>query len=447
MKDDWKKLIYEDIDLDGKITDYDILENDEILRKAMEKEPYTSTLDEDYESEDYESVDFDDDEDEDVEEDFLEDSDFDEDDDEETDLNDDSGVSFTLSFSVAEPKRTKPTDGIWKYFDESWESWDFAQALIDHFPGLARHYESNSDETLPKIILDAYNIEPSRAFKYLRWLWETFPFEILKEVKEDAFDHPTYKSRAMLVFRLIIENDEENSNDLLKFLCENKTIKAVFYESLIEKHEKIVALDYLKFLLERGKYKEALQVYQAYKEGQDGRISEQDLSDLWDDLFVLCLSEEKIPLWMHEFLQKELLSFKPYSNRAIKSFAKIGIIYPASYQVEDVDCENLIVEIEDDNWISKVPIFRKSVNRSQFTDAINLVYKVSFSTSKDYITESGIWRLIRENGLAEYIGIENQKFNILDKGKAYLELGEKNSIKITYLGQKFLLSKLYKWHK
>lgn len=308
-------------------------------------------------------------------------------------------------------------------------------------------YESNSDETLPKIILDAYSIEPSRAFKYLRWLWETFPYDILKEVKDGAFDHPTYKSRARLVFRLITENEKEKSNELLNFLCENKTINAVFYESLIEKHERIVALDYMQFLLQRSKYKESVQVYKAYKEGQAGRISEQDLSDLWDDLFVLYLDEEKIPLWLHEYVERELQSFKPHSNRAIKSFAKVGIIYPESYQVVDVDCDNPLVEIEDDNWISKVPIFRKSVNRSQFTDAINLVYKVSFSTSKDYITESGIWRLIRENGLAEYIGIENQKFNILDKGKAYLELGEKNSIKITYIGQKFLLSKLYKWHK
>lgn len=299
MKDDWKKLIYEDVDLDGKITDYDILENDEMLEKELEKEPYASTLDEDYESEDY-------DDDEDVEDDFHEGTDLDEDDDEELDegcldLNDDSGVSITLSFSFAEPERTKPTDGIWKYFDESWESWDFTQALIDHFPGLAKHYESNSDETLPKIILDAYNIEPSRAFKYLRWLWETFPFDILKEVKDGAFDHPTYKSRARLVFRLITENEKEKSDELLNFLCENKTINAVFYESLIEKHERIVALDYLQFLLQRRKYKESVQVYKAYKEGQTGRISEQDLSDLWDDLFVLYLDEEKIPLWMYEY--------------------------------------------------------------------------------------------------------------------------------------------------
>ena len=447
MKDNWKKLIYEDVDLDGKITDYDILENDEMLRKAMEKEPYASTLDEDYESEDDDEEDLD----EDFDEDFLEETDLDEDGSEDVNEEDfgldDNGVSITLSFSFAEPKRTKPTDGIWKYFDESWESWDFAQALIDHFPGLARHYESNSDETLPKIILDAYSIEPSRAFKYLRWLWETFPYDILKEVKDGAFDHPTYKSRARLVFRLITENEKEKSNELLNFLCENKTINAVFYESLIEKHERIVALDYMQFLLQRSKYKESVQVYKAYKEGQAGRISEQDLSVLWDDLFVLYLDEEKIPLWLHEYVERELQSFKPHSNRAIKRFAKVGIIYPESYQVVDVDCDNPLVEIEDDNWISKVPIFRKSVNRSQFTDAINLVYKVSFSTSKDYITESGIWRLIRENGLAEYIGIENQKFNILDKGKAYLELGEKNSIKITYLGQKFLLSKLYTWHK
>ena len=38
MKDDWKKLIYEDVDFDGEISDYDIMENDENLRKAMEKE-------------------------------------------------------------------------------------------------------------------------------------------------------------------------------------------------------------------------------------------------------------------------------------------------------------------------------------------------------------------------------------------------------------------------
>ena len=73
MKDDWKKLVYEDIDLDGKITDYDILENDEILRRAMEKEPYTSTLDEDYESEDFDDEESEEELDEDV---SYEDEDF-----------------------------------------------------------------------------------------------------------------------------------------------------------------------------------------------------------------------------------------------------------------------------------------------------------------------------------------------------------------------------------
>lgn len=47
MKDDWKKLIYEDVDFDGVISDYDIMENDENLRKAMEKEVEHVPYDED----------------------------------------------------------------------------------------------------------------------------------------------------------------------------------------------------------------------------------------------------------------------------------------------------------------------------------------------------------------------------------------------------------------
>ena len=49
MKDDWKKLIYEDVDFDGEISDYDILENDDNLRLEMEREEVPSS---DYEEDD-----------------------------------------------------------------------------------------------------------------------------------------------------------------------------------------------------------------------------------------------------------------------------------------------------------------------------------------------------------------------------------------------------------
>lgn len=43
----------------------------------------------------------------------------------------------TISFSLAKPKRTVPTTGIWKYYDESFDLWHFERVLIDEFPELA----------------------------------------------------------------------------------------------------------------------------------------------------------------------------------------------------------------------------------------------------------------------------------------------------------------------
>lgn len=316
MKDDWKKLIYEDVDFDGEISDYDIMENDENLRKAMEKEVEYIPYDED--EDDFDDDDLDesldeigDDYEEKLDDDFVA---------EENDGG--SGISLTFSLSFEEPDRTKPTTGAWKYYDEGWDSWDFAQALIDKYPELVRHYKSGSDETLPKIISDTYVMSPEKAFEYLTWLWNFFPASILNE-KEREFDNPSYQCRAYLIWWLIVDNEEEDAPELLDFVCKESTIKSVFYESIHEEHDLLVVKNYMAFLFDRKKFAEAIMVYKAFKKGQEGKYSERDLADLWDDVFVLNLNEVPVPMEIYDYLEEEINSLLPYSKRAIKNFARV----------------------------------------------------------------------------------------------------------------------------
>lgn len=336
MKDDWKKLVYEDVDFDGEITPYDIMENDENLRRAMEKpDVHSSYYDENDDIDDDFFDEFERKDDDDIDEDFLDDSEEDEDFDvnpieedevcdfSETDESEEAGgISLTFSLSFEEPERTKPTTGAWKYYDEGWDSWDFAQALIDKYPELARHYKSGSDEILPKIVSDTYVISPEKAFEYLTWLWEFFPASILNE-KEREFDNPSYQCRAYLIWWLIVDNEEAEAPELLDFVCKESTIKAAFYESVHEEHDLLVVKNYMAFLCDRKKFTEAITVYNAFKKGQVGKYSERDLADLWDDIFVLNLNEVPVSMEIYDFLEEEVNSLLPYSKRAVKNFARV----------------------------------------------------------------------------------------------------------------------------
>lgn len=311
MKDDWKKLIYEDVDFDGEISDYDILENDDNLRLEMEREEVPSS--------DYEEDDGCLDEDEIDGEDY-----FDEEFYEETDdgyWGNREEISIPLTFVEDEPKKTKPRTGVWKYYDAMDNSWDFVQALIDYFPEVAQNYKCDNTH-LAKIVADTYAISPKKAIEYLNWLWEFFPSSILNQ-REKEFDNPSYQCRAYLVWYLITQ--EEETPELYNFVCSDKVIENIFIESIFEKNETVTIKSFLTYFIGKRNFDVAIKAYNSYKNGQEGNYSEQDLADLWDDIFVISLDEVSVPKKIYDFLNMEINSLMPYSKRAVKNFARVRL--------------------------------------------------------------------------------------------------------------------------
>ncbi len=211
-----------------------------------------------------------------------------EEDDDNLEIEDDNDSSTsstiaTISFSLAEPKRTASTAGVWKYYDESWDLWDFAQAMIDEFPELAEDYESGSDLTLPNIITETFEIDRPRAIKYLKWLWSTFTPEFFKDEKEGPWHRHSYKCRGALIYRLLIENDDDYG--LYKLLKNDETfIRAAFYEGIADKHDYELAKEYIGLMLSKNDFEAAETMYNHYLKGHQGRYSDNDLGKLWQDL-------------------------------------------------------------------------------------------------------------------------------------------------------------------
>lgn len=201
-------------------------------------------------------------------------------------VNGGNNSSITLTFSLAEPKRTKPTTGVWKYYDESWDLWDFAQAMIDAFPELAEDYESGSDSTLPNIITETFEIDRPRAIKYLKWLWSTFTPDYFKDEKESPWCRHSYKCRGALIYRLLIENEEDYG--LYKLLKNDEAfIKAAFYEGIADKHDYELAKEYIGLMLAKNDFDAAQTMYNHYLKGHQGRYSDNDLGKLWLDLIYM----------------------------------------------------------------------------------------------------------------------------------------------------------------
>ena len=175
------------------------------------------------------------------------------------------------------------TFGIWKYYDESWDLWDFAQAMIDEFPELAEDYESGSDLTLPNIITETFEIDRPRAIKYLKWLWSTFTPDYFKDEKESPWCRHSYKCRGALIYRLLIENEEDYG--LYKLLKNDEAfIKAAFYEGIADKHDYELAKEYIGLMLAKNDFDAAQTMYNHYLKGHQGRYSDNDLGKLWQDL-------------------------------------------------------------------------------------------------------------------------------------------------------------------
>lgn len=189
----------------------------------------------------------------------------------------------TISFSLAKPKRTVPTTGIWKYYEESYDLWDFERALIDKFPELAEDYEPNGRSSLSDIIVETYEIDKPRTIKYLKWLWSTFTPGYFKNEKESPWHRHSYKCRGELIYRLLIAN--EGDYELYELLKNDDAfIKAAFYEGIADKHDYDIARYYIGIMLVNNDFDAAKTMYNHYLKGHQGRYSDNDLGKLWLDL-------------------------------------------------------------------------------------------------------------------------------------------------------------------
>ena len=197
--EDWKDYYLEELALYGiDADDYDDEEEFLAAVEAAKKDEWKNNCIDSYDFDDIDPQDYD------TEEEYLEAI---EERRREMDAEKDGdSATITLSFSVAEPIRKKPTDGVWKYYDEDFDGpWNYDQALIENFPELAEDYEPNvSDSTLPDIIIETYEINHERTIKYLKWLWNTFTADLFVNEKDSVWGRQSYKGRGMLIDRLIM---------------------------------------------------------------------------------------------------------------------------------------------------------------------------------------------------------------------------------------------------
>ena len=189
-----------------------------------------------------------------------------------------------IRLTITEPQRTAPTEGMWKYYDENWKSWDFAQALIDSFPELAPDYESNSDNTLFNIIRETYETDKVRAVNYLCWLWRNFPREFFADEQDSAFKRPSFQCRGYLIEVLMIWN--ENDAFLYEQLKSDAFLQAAFVDGIVEKHDEYFPATYIKYLLSFNDFASAEKAYKLFLEGQKGRYGVTDLCKMWDEVVM-----------------------------------------------------------------------------------------------------------------------------------------------------------------
>ena len=198
----------------------------------------------------------------------------------------------TLTLSVSWPPRKAPTTGMWKYFHESPDYWDFNKALLDAFPELIPDYEGNTRCHLADVITETYEIDKPRGIAYLRWIWANFPVELFEKEQEDDFWRGSWESRGEVILRLI--DDNPNDNGLCKLLKSEEFLHATFEECLIDKHNLFLPQRYIFYLLRANDFAAAKEAYDAFLAGQKGRYGPVDLGKMWDAIVLGLRYDEKL---------------------------------------------------------------------------------------------------------------------------------------------------------
>lgn len=337
-KDFWKGLGVLDENFDGKVDMEDAIISDD-FDKEIGRSSYLS----DEENEDDDFLD-------------AEEYDFDNDEDESEDDADGNESTITLSLSLAEPKRTKPITGPWKYYDESFESWDYAQALIDNFPELANDYESNSDSTLPTIISDAYEEDKPKCLKYLKWLWRYFTPSLFSDEKDSPWHRSSYRGRGELIYHLLTENDnDEYLYQLLK--TDLDFINAACKDCVYDKHDYSLIEQYMKLMLRYNDCESALRIYEEYLVGQVSRYGQRDLGKMWLSLVNSIQwddnKDEEDIITIYDKVLPVLSTIAPYGKKAIAEIIK----YKKNWQEEQE--ENQREQEEESECLTSIDEQRK----------------------------------------------------------------------------------------
>jgi len=298
----------------------------------------------------------------------------------------------TISFSIAEPERTKPTTGVWKYYDEDFGGmWNFDQALIEQFPELADDYEPNvSCYTLRDIIVETYEIDKERAVKYLKWLWNTFTPDLFEDEKEKPGEGNSFRIRAGLIKELIWKNSGDEY--LYKIIKNDKDfLITAFRDCVHEKHNYNFAQDVIEEMLIHKDVKAAKTVYLAYLEGQKGRYTDKDLGKLWCEI----ANQFEFVNGKFDYSEKEQIAVikgliplvEKLGERSKKPLNEFnGIIEMLEDHLdedEDKECdEEKIEECPDYSWRKKVaPSKRRYANpddyetMADFEIAVDKAYK------------------------------------------------------------------------
>jgi len=249
--------------------------------------------------------------------------------------------SITLSFSVEEPPRTLPMEGLWKYYNEGSDYWELGTALFDIFPELHNEFNPKWRKELScdfvEIIGRVSEFDFKRALKYYDFLLTHFPFDEVFKMGE-KHRHGTVNDLLLRTTYWLFECEEENIEKLYAYLKNNdKLFELQFIKYKWEGFEEFFMRDYLKFFAEKKDYAQIKKAYNTCLEHQKGSYTLMDLGDFWYS-FISNYAwdiDEVMDDELYDFIKEAIKPLGVYGKKARK---KLKEITPKSkYKESDED--------------------------------------------------------------------------------------------------------------
>ena len=103
---------------------------------------------------------------------------------------------------------------------------------------------------------------------------------------------------------------------------------------------------------------------------------------------------------------------------------------------------NVTFEMDDEQWVDKVPISPYPINRNRFCNMINMIYFYTHNVSRPIVLPSDIWKVFRDNGYISYNREADSKYFLSDQGETLLELINGKTLLVKEAGQRFFIEYL-----